>query len=87
MQQEQKKPEEQKKEEAKKLLPVRSRSTSTSAPCGGSDGEAVMKCDELIRWQDKDLTEYYEADSVDASHRRTLKTGGKNDAVSMVIAS
>ena len=26
-----------------------------------------MKCDELIRWQDKDLTEYYEADSVDAA--------------------
>lgn len=26
-----------------------------------------MKCDELIRWQDKDLTEYYEAESVDAA--------------------
>jgi predicted nuclease with TOPRIM domain len=26
-----------------------------------------MKCDELIRWQDKDLTEYYEAESVDTA--------------------
>lgn len=26
-----------------------------------------MKCDELIRWQDKDLTEYYEAENVDAA--------------------
>lgn len=26
-----------------------------------------MKCDELIRWQDKDLTEYYEAESVDVA--------------------
>lgn len=26
-----------------------------------------MKCDELIRWQDKDLTEYYEAERVDAA--------------------
>ena len=26
-----------------------------------------MKCDKLIRWQDKDLTEYYEAESVDTA--------------------
>ena len=29
--------------------------------------EVIMKCDKLIRWQDKDLTEYYEAESVDAA--------------------